>query len=342
MRPPMKLIKAFYFLLGLGLLAFIVSETDLEAVWAEALEIGVMGMAVVLVLYFLAFLIDSITWTMTLLSLPLNLKWIIRTLSVRMVGETFNNVIPAGGMGGEPVKAVLLKRHYGIRYREATASLVLAKTINMVSLCIFLVFGFVFMMLSEKLTVPSKQVAGLGLAFVLTATGLLFAVQRLRMTSLTSDWLSRFSFAARLNDILHHLQDFDTRLIDFYTRYRSRFIAAVLLALVNWLLGIAEIYYAMVFLGAPVTWAEAYIIEAVTQMVRMGTFFIPLSLGAQEGAFLVVVGAITGSSTLGLAIGMVRRLRELIWVVLGGLLGVGYSLKGRQDLSKVPEDKDQS
>ena len=29
---------------------------------------------------------------------------------------------PAGGMGGEPIKAVLLKKYYGIGSREGTAS----------------------------------------------------------------------------------------------------------------------------------------------------------------------------------------------------------------------------
>ena len=72
---------------------------------------------------------------------------------------------------------------------------------------------------------------------------------------------------------------------------------------------------------------DAWIIESVAQMVRTGTFFIPASIGAQEGAFMVISGAITGSPSLGLAVGIVRRLREIIWIGCGFAFGAIYSLR---------------
>ena len=100
-----------------------------------------------------------------------------------------------------------------------------------------------------------------------------------------------------------------------------------MLAFVNWLLGAVEIYYTLLFLGHPISWADAWIIEAVAQLVRTGTFFIPASIGAQEGAFLLVCGAITGSPTLGVSVSVVRRLREVIWIVWGFTLGSILSMK---------------
>jgi len=334
-----KVLKALYLALGVGLLFVVVRETDLAEVAQRVTEIGVVGLIVVIALYFAAFLVDSITLTMALVPVPLNGRWLWRTWAVRMVGEAYNNTIPAAGMGGEPVKAVLLKRHYGVGYRAGTASLVLAKTINLVSLNLFLIGGFVLMLYSPKLSFGAKEVAAFGLAAILVATGLFFAVQRYRWTSLTGTFLSRFPWAERLESVLHHVRDFDERLVEFYTRYRGRFWLAVLLALVNWLLGVAEVYYAMWFLGHPITWAEAYMIEAVTQMVRAGTFFIPLSLGAQEGAFVIVVQTITVSSTLGLALGVVRRLREIIWIAVGFVIGGWYTTRfGGIEPREIGED----
>jgi hypothetical protein len=62
-----------------------------------------------------------------------------------MVGEAFNYTIPAGGMGGEPVKAVLLKRYFDIDYDDTIASLVMVKTINLIALIGFLSIGFALM-----------------------------------------------------------------------------------------------------------------------------------------------------------------------------------------------------
>ena len=119
----------------------------------------------------------------------------------------------------------------------------------------------------------------------------------------------------------------DHRLVQFYTGARARFAAAVILAFVNWILGVAEVYYSMMFLDHPISWSEAWIIEAVAQMVRTGTFFIPASIGAQEGAFVLVCGAITGSPSLGLSVSVIRRVREIIWILWGFVLGSLFSLK---------------
>ncbi len=93
------------------------------------------------------------------------------------------------------------------------------------------------------------------------------------------------------------------------------------------MLGVAEVYFAMMFLGHPITLAEAWVIEAAAQLVRAGVFFIPAGIGAQEGAFLLVCSAVTGVPVLGIAVALVRRVRELVWIVWDSLLGAMYSMR---------------
>ena len=132
---------------------------------------------------------------------------------------------------------------------------------------------------------------------------------------------------SRLEDILHLIHDMDERLVHFYTLNKDRLAGALLLAYVNWMLGVVEIYNALVFLDRPITWAEAWIIEAVAQMVRTGAFFIPAAIGVQEGAFLLVCGAITGSPPIGVAVSVIRRIREVIWIIWGFAVGAFFSLR---------------
>jgi glycosyltransferase 2 family protein len=321
-----RYLKLVYLLVGLALLAAVVAEVDVAEVAGRVVQVG-WGIGVILGLYLAAFVIDSFTWQMALLEVPLDGRWLYRTWKARMVGEAFNSVIPAAGMGGEPVKAVLLKKYYGIGYRQGTASLFLGKTINMIALVVFLGGGFALMLGSPLLSASYKLVAGAGLAAVTLGTFLFFIIQRLRITSLAGTWLSRWRFAARIESVLDHVRDMDGRLSSFYTDHRGRFAGAVALALVNWLIGILEIYYTMIFLGHPVTLVDAWIIEAMAQMVRTGTFFIPASIGAQEGAFLLVCGAMTGSPSLGVAVALVRRFREVLWIVWGFVLASLFSFK---------------
>ena len=95
-----------------------------------------------------------------------------------------------------------------------------------------------------------------------------------------------------------------------------------------------ELYIVMRLLGYPITWAEAWIIEALVQTVRTGAFFIPSGIGAQEGTFQIVCAAITGNPSVGLAFALIRRGRELVWIAIGLVLAAGYSVR----LKDVPMD----
>ena len=320
----MPLLRILYLAIGLGLLSWILAGADLAAVWLHTTSVGVVGISVVLGLYALEFLADVAVWQVTFKTIPFRPLWLKRLYVVRMVGEAFNAVTPMASMGGEPVKVVLLKKYYGIPYGEASASVLLAKTTNLIALVVFLAGGFLLLLLDSRFSAAYKSAAGAGLAGFTAVIAVFFLVQRLRVSSRLSARLSRWRFGARIAEALHHIEAFDDRLAAFYAD-RRRFAAARLLALSNWFIGALGIYVTMLFLGAPVTFTEAWIIEAFAQLVRAGTFFIPASIGAQEGAFVLVCAVLTGSPAFGLAAALIRRFRELVWISGGLLLGWRFS-----------------
>lgn len=322
----MPLLRILYLAIGLGLLAWILADVDLATVWQQTLSVGVVGISVIIGLFALEFLADVALWQVTFRTLPLRPAWLGRLYVVRMVGEAFNAVTPMASMGGEPVKVVLLKKYYGISYSEASASVLLAKTTNLISLIVFLAGGFLLLLLDSRFSVAYKSSAAAGLAGFTAVIAAFFLIQRLRVSSRLSARLSRWRFGFRVSDALHHIEAFDDRLVEFYAD-RRRFTAASLLALSNWFIGALGIYYTMLFLGASVTYTEAWIIEAFAQLVRAGTFFIPASIGAQEGAFVLVCTVLTGNPASGLAAALIRRFRELVWICAGLLLGWRFSFR---------------
>jgi len=334
----MKWFKLILFLAGLTLLGFIISEIDLEETWQLLKRVGA-GILVIFFFYLLAFVIDSFTWQLTLKNIPLSGLWIFRFFQMRLAGEAFNNATPLAGMGGEAIKAVLLKKYYGVSYQDGAASLILAKTINVLALIVFLAVGFLFVLDSPALTPQYKVIAGTGLGALVVGVGLFFIIQRFRMTSAVGALLSRNVLLSRAANALHHIEAVEDKLVEFYSALRGRFFATLVLALLNWVLGVFEIYYTMKFLGHPISIVEAWIMEAVAQMVRTATFFIPVSIGVQEGAFLAMGAAITGSPTAGFAAAIVRRIREIVWIAWGML--VFYFLKPElspADLEKQNKD----
>ena len=317
-------MKLLFLILGVALLGVVISQTDVAHALSLLSEIG-WGFAAIFALYFVGFAIDVYAWQLATPGVPLNLKWLYRFFQVRLAGEAFNTVTPTASMGGEAVKAVMLKNLYGVGYRDGTASLILAKTLIVVGLVAFLSVGFVLMQGSPKLDGTYKYLSGAGLAAFGVGAILFILVQLYKITSLTGTALGRTKWFVKLNAVLEPLHDVEDRLVHFYTRQPARLTSVFVLSFINWVMGIFEIWLIMYLIGHPISLTDAWIIETVAQLVRSATFFIPASIGAQEGAFLIVGAAITGQPSFGLTVALARRVREIVWAVWG--LAVFYLLK---------------
>lgn len=306
----------------MALLGVILMETDLGEVWDRLVEVGWSGILVILAVYFMAFIADTATWYLTLPSAQRNLTWMYRLWEAMMVGEALNKM---SSLGGEPMKALILKKHSGIGYPEGTASLVLTQTVATIALVLFVMSGFLVMLATDSLPSTYQLAAGSGLVVFTICILVFFLIQRHKVFSRAGGWLDRGRFGARARSLLGLVHDIEDRLIAFYTGDQGRFAQAVAIAFINWALGAVEIYYAMAFLGYPIPFSDAYVIEAVVVLVRSALFVVPASIGTQEGTFVLICGAISGSPALGLAVSLIVRFRELIWIVLG--LGIGWKLE---------------
>lgn len=315
-----RAFRLVFVVLGLALLGAVVMHTDLDQVGLRLAQLGFLGAGAVLAIYFVAFTLDTVVWLLTFAARRPNVHWLTRLFQIKLIGEAVNNATPLGSVGGEPVKAIMLRRYFGISLREAAASLVLTKTCVMVGLVLFLSTGFALMLTSPTLPQPMKLVAGAGLLGFAVAIALAVAVQRFQLATLAGGWIGRGKYGARLKRWLEAIYDMDRQLMEFYSLHLGRFFAAVVFSTGNWLLGAAELMVVMAFFGQSLSFADALVVEALAQLVRAGTFFIPLSLGAQEGTFMLALGAITGAPSLGLAVAFVRRGRELVWLLLGLLM----------------------
>jgi uncharacterized protein (TIRG00374 family) len=315
----MRLFKIVFFTLGLFLLGWVIQNVNIEETFLLIDQIS-FGIIIVIGVYFIAFLFDTVTWQITILSAPLTLKWVYRLFQLRLSGEAFNNILPAASMGGEPIKAILLKNLYGLNYHEGIASLILARTINTVSLILFLIIGFLLMIGSNTLGGQYNIIASAGLIILSLFILCFFLVQRFKITSYISKILSRNKLFHWLNKFINHVIKVEDILVTFYKYHYQRTSCAFILAFMNWVLGATEIFITMHFIGHPISLVDAWIIEAIAQLVRTATFFIPASIGAQEGAFLIIGSAVTGSPTIGFTMAIVRRAREIIWITWGLLV----------------------
>ncbi len=326
----MKLFMAAAVALGALLLGLVLRETDLAEVWGYLSSLGASGIAAILGIYLVAFVFEVLSWQLTLSSVPLTPRWLYRLFKVLLFGVALERVTPLAGLGGEPIKALVLKRHHGVPYGEGTASLVLTRMTDVLALVVFITIGLCLVLSEDVLPGPYQAAAVAGLALLVVNTSLFFAVQRYRAFSRIRGWIER-RLGPRLGsslvgvlDAIHAVED---RLVEFYTAQPLRFVASVAATFCEWMLGAVAAYVALDLLGRPVSFADAIVIEASTLLFISTFFFVPGDLGTQEVAIVAITEGITGSSELGLALAAIRRAVDLLWIGWGLAVGSSYSVR---------------
>ena len=74
--------------------------------------------------------------------------------------------------------------------------------------------------------------------------------------------------------------------------------------------------------------------------IKGGSFFIPGSLGAQDGGNVLLLQAFGYSDVTGMAFALLRRFRELVWIGIGllCLAMVGKGTTSEEAVRKETED----
>jgi uncharacterized protein (TIRG00374 family) len=309
----------------------VISQTDLSEVWQRLRQIGPWGATGILAAFLLRHFALAGSWQLTLPSLPGGLRTLWRTWRVLMVGSALESVTPLAGLGGDPVKAILLKRHYGISYTEATASLVLARMTDLIAQVAFVSIGLLLTIQGGLLPAGWRAAAGAGLLVFAVMIGLFLLVQTQRGFSRLRAWLDRRPLGQALSEravgVLDAVHEVEDRLVAFYATQRLRFLASVGCAFLEWTGNAVAVWVAVGALGHPIGFADALVIEGFVALVRTTLFFVPGDLGTQEAAQVMICSAVGATPETGLALAAIRRGRDLLWILGGLAIGGIYSLR---------------
>jgi putative membrane protein len=318
----MRGLKGALFLLGLSLLGLILWRVGFGPVLAALQPIG-WGVVVLIVAYLPVWILDTLGWRFAFPAdsprVPL-----LRLLRIRLSGEAFNVLMPTLDVGGEAVKTLLLRRE-GVPTVQALASVVVAKTSLAVAEVFFLLAGMGVAMQTFALPVALQR--GVGLSLLVGGAGVVtfLLLQRRGLFGSVAALSRRLGLARRFwREQAAAVAALDETLRAYYAR-PGRGALSVAFHLLGWLAGVLEVVLILRFLDLPVTAASALALEAGHQLFRAAAFFIPAKLGAQEGGSLIVFSALGFPAAVGVAVSLLRRVRELAWVALGLLLLAGGS-----------------
>jgi putative membrane protein len=231
---------------------------------------------------------------------------LLRVMGARWIRQSVNQLLPVMQVGGDVVGARMLHLA-GVRGADAGASVVMDLTLSVATQALFTLAGVALLLTlfeTNGLIWPvlggtALLVAGLG-GFVLAQRKGLFRFLARYLETASGGLLAFVGSAEALDDAVRAI----------HARPRAIW-RNVVLQLLGWCLGLGEIWLACWALGHPIGIVEAFILQSLVRAVRSAAFPVPAGIGVQEGSLMVLAGLVGLTPEIGLAVALIKRVREL-------------------------------
>jgi uncharacterized protein (TIRG00374 family) len=307
----MRALKLVLLVLGIAVIAFSVHRIGWTPILETLARLTWWQLVVVCLPYAVIMAVDTLGWRF---AFPRDSAPFHRLYGARLAGEALNLVTAFGSVGGEAVKAWLIRRD--VAYEESVPSVVIAKTTLTIAQALFLLIGVA---LAWAMLATDSRVLGAMLWLLVVevvAVAGFVGVQMAGIVGRAGRLLEWFGVLKRDDSA----QRLDADLRDYYRRDWRRLSLSTGFHLVGWLLGAVEAYLILIFLEIPADLVTATVIEALGAGVRFATFVVPASLGAFESANAAAFEAMGLGAGAGLAFSFVRRARQAAWIGIGLLV----------------------
>ncbi|MCM8811548.1 MAG: flippase-like domain-containing protein [Candidatus Omnitrophica bacterium] len=312
----MKKMRWLGVLFGTALFVGILCQSDLSLVWDQVRSLKPWRFGIIVLFYGVIFWLDTLGWKFAMNHSAGGLVRWDRLFRARLAGEALNYVTPAAALGGEPVKAYILSKKYGVPLSDGMASVVVAKTTLAVSMLLFVLTGVVLTLLTQPIPPVVSSLVWTTFSVLALLMGLFMAVQFSRPFQRAAGFAQRF-LPGWISSFLEKAKEWDRAILHYYRLSPERFFYSLTFHFLGWVAGVIEVYLIFHFLQAPVGWSTAWSVEALWVLLRSGAFMIPATLGASEGFLLLICVGMGLGAVSGLALALVRRARELLWMGLG-------------------------
>lgn len=318
-----KVRNIFWFF---GIFAIVVMlctfDMDYQELWQNLRKAGIWFPAVILLWLFI-YLLNALSWYIIIRDgkhAPVPF-WKVYKLTVS--GFALNYATPVGLMGGEPYRIMELTPYVG--GSKATSSVILYVMMHIFSHFCFWMFSVLLYLVLEPLN--------LGMGIVLAIVGVCcllaiyffmkgykngMAVRTIRLlchVPFAKKWANRF-----LVERKDALERVDAQIAELHRQRKTTFYASLGLEFLARIVGCVEVLFILNILTSNVSFLSCVLIMAFTSLFANLFFFSPMQLGAREGGFALATGGLAIPSAFGIYTGLITRVRELIWIVIGVLL----------------------
>ena len=240
----------------------------------------------------------------------------LSALAATMSGDAIGNLTPLSLLASEPAKAMFVGRH--LPPPRALAALAAENFFYSLSVAVAVLLGVAVLFVAFPVPEPLRTAS---LLLVVMMAAVLIAALWLiaKEPALVSATLGRFVNPRLLGKI----QELETSSYAFVRAKPGRLAAVAVCEIGFHVFSIAETWITLVLLGFH-SLPLAFVLDTVQRMINVVFKIVPLKMGVDEWSSGFTAAALGYTSALGVTMGVVRKIRVLIWSGIGLLLLASY------------------
>lgn len=318
------LYRNLFFVMGVALLVLMLFSLDMSwnEIWSNMYRAG-YWLPVNILLWAGIYLMNAASWYVIIRDdkrVNVSFPYIYR---LTISGYVLNYVTPLGLLGGEPYRVMELAPRVG--QAKAASSVILYSMMHVFSHFWFWLLGTVVFVVVYPVDFGLGVLLGAIAAVSLLVIYFFMKGYRRGLVVKTFRLLSHIPYVRRWSvrfydkhaEALHRV---DRQIAALHAQHEHTFYLSLLLELLARIVSSLEIYFLMRILVPEVTVVDSILVMAFSSLFSNLMFFMPMQIGAREGSIALVADRLHLSVGYGLFTGILCRIRELCWIVIGLLL----------------------
>jgi uncharacterized membrane protein YbhN (UPF0104 family) len=319
-----KLYKAIFLLIGIATLGYMIHVIGLEVIWYNIRKTGYWFFPIIGI-WFVVYILNALAFKIIIHEPQLEGSDIpfLTVLRITISGYAINYITPFVALGGEPYRIMELKKFVGTN--KATSSVLLYGLMHMFSHLIFWLLSIILIVLVVPL--DNTLLIGCGIAFIIGILVMLWflKVYKNGFTVSTFKLFQRIPYVRRWARPFAEaksasLIEIDEQIRILYTERKTAFYNSLILEILARVVTCLEIYFAALAIGLNMSFLDSLIISSASSLFANLIFFLPMQLGTREGGLVLALKSMRYRGDSGIFIGLITRVRELVWIAIGLML----------------------
>lgn len=297
-------------------------DMDYNELWKNLRRAGIWLPAVIFLWVFIYYL-NAWAWYVIICDGKSGKVPFRQVYKLTISGFALNYATPVGLMGGEPYRIMELSSYVG--GSKATSSVILYAMMHIFSHFWFWLVSAVLYVLFEPMNWGVGILLAVVVAFCSLAIYFFMKGYRNGMAVRALNWLSHVPFVKKWAkrfcvEKKDTLERIDAQIAELHKQRKSTFYISLGLEFSARIVGCLEVYFILNILTTDVSFLACILIMAFTSLFANLFFFSPMQLGAREGGFVLATGGLAIPGAFGIYTGLIARVRELFWIMIGVLL----------------------